>query len=146
MCSIGSPTFSLTFAALATATASSAQPRATLQASASMRISPIVSPGREIAGTATIVAQNREADPNQDDQTRSATACLRTLTATMADVSDTSILNIVRLDSVSDGLASRLITNRLLAVGYELPRYASATDFLAIFGAAITRRKRGRLH
>jgi hypothetical protein len=64
----------------------------------------------------------------------------------MADVSDTCILNIVRLDSVSDGLASRLITNRLLAVGYELPRYASATDFLAIFGAAITRRKRGRLH
>jgi len=64
----------------------------------------------------------------------------------MADVSDTTILNIMRLDSVSCGLASKLVTNRLLAVGYELPCYASGTDFLAIFEAAITRRKRRRLH
>ena len=55
------------------------------------------------------------------------------------------MVDVAMINEASDGMASKLITARLLAIGFELPPVGSAAEFFAPFDAVIGKVRRRRL-
>ena len=77
------------------------------------------------------IALHRETDPDAatDPRCAEAAANLRRLAATIVDVPDDVLLDIARINQVTSGLLSTLITAKLFSIGFTVAPYADAAAF-----------------
>jgi hypothetical protein len=90
------------------------------------------------------VATARETAPQVADDLRytAAAECIHHIAATFDQISDDALVRLATANTVCDGALGRLITARLLALGFELP---PCDDALAFF-APIMREAERTLH
>ena len=55
------------------------------------------------------------------------------------------MVDVAMVNEASEGMASKLITARLFAIGFELPPFGGATEFFALFDVIIEQVRRRRL-
>jgi hypothetical protein len=70
---------------------------------------------------AVAVARENNAEAQRDHRYTEAARNIRLITSTLHQVDDEVWLDVTMINEISDGMASKLIAARLLAIGFELP-------------------------
>jgi hypothetical protein len=91
------------------------------------------------------VARETDREAAQDHRYAEAARSIRLIAATMHQVDDAVMLDVAMLNEASDGMASKLIAARLIAIGFELPPFGSAAEFFALFATMIEKARKWRL-
>ena len=94
---------------------------------------------------AVAVARETDAEAQRDHRYAEAARNIRLIASTLHQVDGAVIVDVAMINEASDGMASKLITARLLAIGFELPPFGSAAEFFALFDDRIEKMRRRRL-
>ena len=94
---------------------------------------------------AVAVARETDAEGQRDHRYAEAARNIRLIASTLHQVDDAVMVDVARINEASEGMASKLITARLLAIGFELPPFGSAAAFFALFDVMIEKVHRRRL-
>jgi hypothetical protein len=85
---------------------------------------------------AVAVARETDAEARRDHRYAEAARNIRLIASTLHQVDNAVMVDVAMINEASDGMASKLITARLLAIGFELPPVGSAAEFFAPFDVA----------
>lgn len=90
------------------------------------------------------IAAAREAAPEAADDLRYTVAaeCITAIAGTLDQVTDDTLMRLATVNTATDGTVARMVTARLLALGFELP----PCDDAAAFFAPIVREAERTLH
>jgi hypothetical protein len=91
------------------------------------------------------LARETDAEAAHDHRYAEAARNIRLIAATMHQVDDEVMLDVAVINKAGDGMASKLIAARLLAIGFELPPFGSAGEFFALFATMIEKARKRRL-
>ena len=95
------------------------------------------------------ISRDIEAKATGDQRFSAAANSVKQIEATMVQVSDDVLINLMSVNETSNGMLTTLITTRLRAVGFQLPLYEDAPSFMAPITATvdqILRRARQHMH
>ena len=95
------------------------------------------------------ISRDIETKATGDQRFGAAANSVKQIEATMVQVSDDVLINLMSVNETSNGMLTTLITARLRAVGFQLPCYADAATFFAPITATmdqILRRARQHMH
>ena len=95
------------------------------------------------------ISRDIEAKATGDQRFSAAANSVKQIEATMVQVSDDVLINLMSVNETSNGMLTTLITTRLRAVGFKLPLYEDAPSFMAPITATvdqILRRARQDMH
>jgi hypothetical protein len=81
----------------------------------------------------------------RDHRYAKAARSIRLIASTLHEIDDATMVDVAMLNEASDGMASELIAARLCAIGFELPTFANAAEFFALFDALIEKARKRRL-
>ena len=95
------------------------------------------------------ISRDIEAKATGDQRFSAAANSVKQIEATMVQVSDDVLINLMSVNETSNGMLTTLITAPLRAVGFQLPCYAYSVTFFAPITATmdqILRRVRQHMH
>ena len=95
----------------------------------------------------TATARETAAEADTDLRYAVAADSIRQIAATLDQVPDDTLLRLATINTACDGLMARVITDRLLALGFELQPCDDALAFFAPIERAVEAMlAKGRLH
>ena len=101
--------------------------------------------GCGICWNSVALSRENDAAAQQDQRYAEAARNIRLIASTLHEVDDALMVDVAMIDKASDGMASKLIAARLTAIGFELPPFASASAFFAVFCDMIEKVRKQRL-
>ena len=94
---------------------------------------------------AVAVARETDTEAQRDHRYAEAARNIRLIASTLHQVDDAVMVDVAMINEASDGMASKLIMARLLAIGFELPPVGCAAEFFALFDVMIEKVRRRRM-
>ena len=83
------------------------------------------------------ISRDIEAKATGDQRFGASAHSVKQIEATMVQVSDDVLINLMSVNETSNGMLTTLITTRLRAVGFQLPLYEDAPSFMAPITATV---------